>query len=136
MELRRCDAPGRRGRAPTTTLGRDHEALIVTDGAMWIWNLAGDRFPGARQRVHDYHVSQHLWRVAHALHPTEVDAACAWVRPLLEKPQADAGCAVITESEQLRERVEGAARGDSPAGGGLLAHPSRPIELRRGEEQR
>jgi hypothetical protein len=29
-------------------LGRADEARIVADGAVWIWNLAGDRFPGAR----------------------------------------------------------------------------------------
>jgi hypothetical protein len=32
-------------------LGRANEGLIVADGAVWIWNLAGDRFAGARQRV-------------------------------------------------------------------------------------
>jgi hypothetical protein len=42
-------------------LGRAAQVLIVADGAAWIWNLAGDRFPGARQRVDFYHVSQHLW---------------------------------------------------------------------------
>lgn len=91
-------------------LGRANEVLIVADGAVWIWNLAGDRFPGARQRVDYYHVSQHLWSVAHALHPDDAAAARAWVEPMLEKLQADASCEVITELEQLRQRVEGAAR--------------------------
>lgn len=91
-------------------LGRANEVLIVADGAVWIWNLAGDRFPGARQRVDYYHVSQHLWSVAHALHPDDVETARAWVSPMLDKLQADASCEVITELEQLRERVEGAAR--------------------------
>jgi hypothetical protein len=91
-------------------LGRAGEVLIVADGAVWIWNLAGDRFAGARQRVDFYHVSQHLWSVAHTLHPDDAAAARAWVQPLLDKLQADASCEVITELEQLRERVEGAAR--------------------------
>jgi hypothetical protein len=91
-------------------LGRANEVLIVADGAVWIWNLAGDRFAGARQRVDFYHVSQHLWSVAHTLHPDDAAAARAWVQPLLDKLQADASCAVITELEQLRARVEGAAR--------------------------
>jgi hypothetical protein len=91
-------------------LGRANEVLIVADGAVWIWNLAGDRFPGARQRVDFYHVSQHLWSVAHALHPDDAPAARAWVQPMLEKLQAAASCEVITELEQLRERVEAAAR--------------------------
>ena len=91
-------------------LGRANEVLIVADGAVWIWNLAGDRFPGARQRVDFYHVSQHLWTVAHTLHPDDAAAAQDWVEPLLAKLQADASCEVITELEQLQERLEGAAR--------------------------
>ena len=89
-------------------LGRANEVLIVADGAVWIWNLAGDRFPGARQRVDFYHVSQHLWAVAHTLHPDDQAAAQAWVQPLLTKLKADESCAVITELEQLQGRLEGA----------------------------
>ena len=89
-------------------LGRANEVLIVADGAVWIWNLAGDRFPGARQRVDFYHVSQHLWAVAHTLHAQDDTAARAWVEPLLAKLKADKGCEVITELEQLQARLEGA----------------------------
>ncbi len=90
-------------------LGRANEVLIVADGAVWIWNLAGDRFPGARQRVDFYHVSQHLWAVAHTLHPEDPAAAHAWVEPLLAKLKADESCEVITELEQLQARLEGAS---------------------------
>jgi hypothetical protein len=90
-------------------LGRANEVLIVADGAVWIWNLAGDRFPGARQRVDFYHVSEHLWSVARSLHPQDEAAARAWVEPLLTKLKADESCAVITALEQLRPRLEGAA---------------------------
>jgi len=91
-------------------LGRAHEVLIIADGAAWIWNLAGDRFAGARQRVDFYHVSQHLWAVAHALHPDNQAAAKAWVEPMLEKLKRDAGCEVITDLEQLKSRLEGTTR--------------------------
>lgn len=90
-------------------LGRANEVLIVADGAVWIWNLAGDRFPGARQRVDFYHVSQHLWAVAHTLHPQDEAAARAWVEPLLTRLKADESCEVITELEQLQARLEGAS---------------------------
>jgi hypothetical protein len=90
-------------------LGRANEVLIVADGAVWIWNLAGDRFPGARQRVDFYHVSQHLWAVAHTLHPEDPAAAQAWIEPLLAKLKADESCEVITELEQLQARLEGAS---------------------------
>ena len=39
--------------------------LILADGAVWIWNLAEDRFPGAVQRVDLHHVQEHLWNLAH-----------------------------------------------------------------------
>ncbi len=91
-------------------LGRANEVLVVADGAVWIWNLAGDRFAGARQRVDFYHVSQHLWAVAHTLHPDDEAAAKAWVEPMLAKLKEDASCQVITELEQLQQRLEGSAR--------------------------
>ena len=91
-------------------LSRANEVLIVADGAAWIWNLAGDRFAGARQRVDYYHVSQHLWAVAHALHPDDETAAQAWVEPMLDKLKQDASCQVINDLEQLREQLEAPAR--------------------------
>ena len=91
-------------------LGRASEVLIVADGAVWIWNLAGDRFAGARQRVDFYHVSQHLWAVARTLHPDDAAAARAWVEPLLTRLKADQSCAVLTELEQLQGHLEGAAQ--------------------------
>ena len=36
--------------------------LIIADGAIWIWNIAEDRFKGAIQRVDLHHVQEHLWR--------------------------------------------------------------------------
>lgn len=91
-------------------LGRAHQVLIVADGAVWIWNLAGDRFAGARQRGDFYHVRQRLWSVAPTRHPDDAAAARAWGQPLLAKLKADARCAVIIELEQLRDQVEDAAR--------------------------
>jgi len=96
-------------------LGRASEVLIVADGAVWIWNLAGDRFPGARQRVDFYHVSEHLWTVAHSLHPDDAAAARAWVEPLLAKLKADQSCAVITELEQLHARLQASTPAPAPS---------------------
>ena len=61
------------------------EVLAIADGAVWIWNLTGDRFAGARQRLDPWHALQHLWAVAHALHPEDEAAAAAWIKPLKEK---------------------------------------------------
>jgi hypothetical protein len=41
-------------------LAQAHKVLVIADGALWIWNLTGDRFAQAQQRLDYYHASQHL----------------------------------------------------------------------------
>jgi hypothetical protein len=36
-------------------------------GAVWIWNLVAEHFPGAIEIVGFYHASEHLWQVWQAL---------------------------------------------------------------------
>ncbi len=66
-------------------LGAAQRVYVVADGSVWIWNVAADRFAGAREVWDFYHASQHLWAVAHALHGEGTDAARAWVQPLLHQ---------------------------------------------------
>jgi hypothetical protein len=48
-------------------LGILREVTILGDGAVWIWNLAGEHF-GHRVEILDYyHACEHLWTVAKAL---------------------------------------------------------------------
>jgi len=68
-------------------LAQAAKVLVVADRAAWIWNLAGDRFPQAHQQLDYYHASEHLWAVAHALHPEDERAARQWVEPLLRQLQ-------------------------------------------------
>jgi len=81
--------------------------LIIGDGAAWIWNLAKERFDGAQQRVDLFHVSQHLWAVAHDLHGQESPEAKAWVTPYLGwlKQRQDGALDVITSLEQIRDHM-------------------------------
>lgn len=53
---------------------------VLGDGAKWIWNLAGERFPGAVQIVDRFHVKQHLSDVAKSVHGKGSNAAKAWAR--------------------------------------------------------
>jgi hypothetical protein len=82
-------------------LGRADEVLIIADGAVWIWNLATDRFPQARQRLDAYHAKQHLWAVADALHGAGTPAGRAWVEPLLAKLDHSQAPAVIADLRAL-----------------------------------
>jgi hypothetical protein len=48
-------------------LGQAASALVIGDGAVWIWRLADDRFPQAHQRLDFYHAVTHLVAVGRAL---------------------------------------------------------------------
>ena len=54
--------------------------VLIADGAEWIWNLAGDHFPGAIQIVDLYHARQHLWEVVRKLHPQDEAKQKAWMK--------------------------------------------------------
>ena len=87
-------------------LGRAADVLIVADGAVWIWNLANDRFPQARQRLDAYHAKQHLWAVAEALYGAGTPAARAWVEPLLAQLDRSQAPQVIADLRALLHSLD------------------------------
>ncbi len=91
-------------------LAQAQEVLVIADGAVWIWNLVADRFAGARQRLDPWHALQHLWAVAHALHPEDEAAAKAWIKPLEQKLLASQAVEIITELDGLLKRLRGTRR--------------------------
>lgn len=52
--------------------------VILGDGALWIWNLADELFPGAVQIVDLYHAKGHLWDAAKAIYGPGTDLAQNW----------------------------------------------------------
>src|SRR5262249_60292851 len=48
---------------------RANKKVVIGDGAVWIWNLADQHFPGAIQIVDLYHARQHLWELSAKLFP-------------------------------------------------------------------
>ena len=54
--------------------------VVIGDGAPWIWNIAGELFPGAIQIVDLFHAKQHLWDVAKAVYGPGSDMAERWAR--------------------------------------------------------
>ena len=53
-------------------------AIVIGDGAEWIWNLAAEQFPGAIEIVDLYHAKQHLCDVAKAIYGPGTDLADRW----------------------------------------------------------
>jgi hypothetical protein len=56
-------------KVPTAT-----ERAVVGDGALWVWNVAEDVCPDARQIVDWFHAVQHLADAANTLYPDDKDA--------------------------------------------------------------
>jgi hypothetical protein len=54
--------------------------LVIADGAIWIWNLAENRFKDATHRVDLFHVSEHLWAVANDLFDKGTPEAAQWAK--------------------------------------------------------
>jgi hypothetical protein len=58
---------------------RAGKKVVIADGAVWIWNLAGQQFPGAIQIVDLYHARQHLWELSAKLFPAGEKARKRWM---------------------------------------------------------
>lgn len=56
------------------------ELIVLGDGAVWIWVLAGTYYPQAIQILDFWHMTEHLWKVANAMHGKGTEAGKAWVR--------------------------------------------------------
>ncbi len=54
--------------------------VVLGDGAPWIWNLASEHVPDARQIVDRFHAKQHLSDVAKSIFGATSDLAKAWAR--------------------------------------------------------
>lgn len=64
-------------------LGRAQDILVLADGSAWIWNVASDRWPGARELLDFYHGGEHLWEVGRAVVKGDEVKTKAWVEPRL-----------------------------------------------------
>jgi hypothetical protein len=59
--------------------------VVLGDGAVWIWNLAEQHFPGAIQIVDLYHARQHLWELSAKLFPGIEKARKRWLARCLDR---------------------------------------------------
>ncbi len=54
--------------------------VVLGDGAIWIWNLADEQFPGATQIVDLFHAKGHVWDVARAIYGAGSDLGEQWAK--------------------------------------------------------
>lgn len=81
-------------------LGQAAGALVIGDGAVWIWRLADDRFPQARQRLDFYHAVQHLASVGKALFGEDKEKYRLWLKPLIRQLKNQSSVKVIGQLEE------------------------------------
>jgi hypothetical protein len=63
--------------------------VVLGDGALWIWNLADEHFPGAIQIVDLYHAKEHLSDVAKAIYGAGSNLGEQWAKQ--QRNQLDDG---------------------------------------------
>lgn len=85
-------------------LGRTREQLVVGDGAAWIWNLAGARWPQAEEVLDFYHASQHLWELGKALEGENEEKIRAWVEPRRHRLRMGGEKKVLKEIAALKPK--------------------------------
>jgi hypothetical protein len=86
-------------------LGQAAGVLVIADGAVWIWRLADDRFPEARQRLDYYHAVEHLAAVGRALFGEDKDKLRDWLRPLVKQLKNQSALKVIHQLEEILELI-------------------------------
>ena len=82
-------------------LGQAAGALVIGDGAVWIWRLADDRFKDARQRLDFYHAVQHLAAVGRALFGEDQSKLKAWLKPLVRQLKNESAVKVVEQLEDI-----------------------------------
>ena len=84
--------------------------VVIGDGAPWIWNLAGEQFPGAIEIVDIYHAKGHLCDVAKAIYGAGTDLAARWGKARRDELDAGRIDAIVTELHAHRETCEEARK--------------------------
>jgi hypothetical protein len=90
-------------------LGQAASALVIGDGAVWIWRLADDRWPQARQRLDFYHAVEHLAAVGRALFGEDKAKLKAWLKPLVKQLKNESSLKVIRQLEEALAAMPGGA---------------------------
>ena len=92
--------------------------MILGDGAIWIWNLAAEQFPGAILIVDFYHACEHLHQIGRLLFPGDTIARKVWTDSavdLLDKGEIESLVTVLRSLASERPGRSGQSDGDGLA---------------------
>ena len=105
-KIERADTFGPRVYAEACRRGlrNTENAVILGDGAPWIWNLADEHFPGALQIVDYYHAKEHLGDVSKTLYPSDARKKNKWMDRMTERLWKGDMCGLIASLRSWRTR--------------------------------
>jgi hypothetical protein len=84
-------------------LARARVVYLVMDGAVWLWDLAEDRFKEAVKTLDFHHAREHLHAVAEALHGAGTQAARQWLEERLQHLRYGKESRVVRRLQELLE---------------------------------
>lgn len=90
---------GRRG------LAQAEHVYLVMDGAVWLWDLAAERFPQAIKTLDFHHAREHLQAVADAEHGVGTTQAKAWLEKMIDDLREGKEARALRRIEALLEPV-------------------------------
>jgi hypothetical protein len=91
-------------------LARAQTVYLVMDGAVWLWDLADDRFQLAVKTLDFHHAREHLNTIAEALYGTGTQRAKAWLAQQVESVRHGAEALVVNRLEALLQSQAQAKR--------------------------
>ena len=97
------DKVGRRLYAEALRRGLEQakRVYVIADGAVWIWRLAEEHFPGSVGELDFYHASEHLWALGRTLCGDNEEETRAWVGPLIRSLKYSGGENLLSVLEEL-----------------------------------
>jgi len=84
-------------------LARSQVVYLVMDGAVWLWDLAEDRFKDAVKTLDFHHAREHLHAVAESLHSPGSPQCKEWLTGMLHRLRHGKETQVVQGLEQLLE---------------------------------
>jgi DNA-binding PadR family transcriptional regulator len=81
-------------------LEQAQRVYVIADGAVWIWRVAEEHFPGHTGELDLYHAREHLWALGRALYPDEEEAR-QWALPLARNLKRQGGGGLLSLLEGL-----------------------------------
>jgi hypothetical protein len=64
---------------------RAEKKVLLGDGAVWIWNIGDQHFPGAIQIVDIWHAREHIWEVGAKRFPSDDQERKRWTKKMIRK---------------------------------------------------